>query len=300
MQDITDIWASFTWSLFDWLSSPNFIIPACLSIITLTFFISKKLWVKCIQRGIVLFLTLYLALSTSWIASLLVKGLTSTLPDITNESADAIVVLSRDEELGDSRYQLAAKLLEEKRAPRLFVTTLGGIGQITESLENLGLDSASLQGVGCAKSKPEKDYMRYLISSKLGEDRVHLTSKSQFKSIDDFFNEGRQNSDSDEVIELTISEVKPPPSLSKSICSRTTYEEAIATRKVLNIKGIKTIFIVTDRPHMLRAKLVFQSVNFTVFPYSDDFPSQLSSLKRSLLALREYIGLINYSLLGRT
>lgn len=87
--------------------------------------------------------------------------------------------------------------------------------------------------------------------------------------------------------------------LNGSTCARTTYEEAISTAALLHTRRATDIILITDSAHMWRSVLTFQRLGFKVVPYVAPYPAELSSLQRSVLALREYLGLIHYAGLGR-
>ncbi|MGB3612388.1 MAG: YdcF family protein [Elainellaceae cyanobacterium] len=87
--------------------------------------------------------------------------------------------------------------------------------------------------------------------------------------------------------------------LDVTACSRTTYEEAVSAAILLEPQQVDEIILITDPPHMLRAMLTFEALGFTVHPKIIPFPSKFSTLRKSLLAIREYFGLANYAVLGR-
>lgn len=87
--------------------------------------------------------------------------------------------------------------------------------------------------------------------------------------------------------------------VSGTVCARTTKDEALASSLILGPQGVEKIILVTDRPHMLRAYLTFQGRGFTVISHPIALSPELSSARRSLLSIREYFGLISYTLLGR-
>jgi uncharacterized SAM-binding protein YcdF (DUF218 family) len=90
----------------------------------------------------------------------------------------------------------------------------------------------------------------------------------------------------------------PTDSLLTAICARTTHHEAELTAALLG-QTTSSIILITDAPHMLRSWLTFKSLGLTVIPHSEPLPSRLSSPDRSFLAVREYLGLASYALLGR-
>ncbi|MGB5971868.1 MAG: YdcF family protein [Nodosilinea sp.] len=89
------------------------------------------------------------------------------------------------------------------------------------------------------------------------------------------------------------------PNLVSAICVRTTKQEAESAAATLGARGLQKIVLITDTPHMLRAWLTFRGLGFTVIPHVEPLPTHVSSRERSLLAIREYTGLISYAMLGR-
>ncbi|HEY9642117.1 MAG TPA: YdcF family protein [Coleofasciculaceae cyanobacterium] len=91
----------------------------------------------------------------------------------------------------------------------------------------------------------------------------------------------------------------PTSVVSGTACALTTQDEAISTATLLGPQGVRTIILITDPPHMLRSLLTFSSLGFSVIPHISPMPADLNSVKLSLLALREYAGLLSYYALGR-
>ena len=230
MTELTDLWTDFTWALFDWLSVPGLVIPVCLSLTLIVLMVKVPKWMQPLRRILPLLLVSYLVLTMPLIASMLTRGLTTFLPSSPQQTADAIVVLSRSDEVGYSRYDLAIQLWQQGRAPKIFVTSLGRVGYMTDRLKRESLPKDILDG---------------------------------------------------------------------TVCARTTYEEAVSTAAILHPKQVESIFLVTDAPHLLRSTLTFRALGFSVLPRVAPFPSEFPTLQRSFLALREYLGLISYALLGR-
>jgi uncharacterized SAM-binding protein YcdF (DUF218 family) len=82
-------------------------------------------------------------------------------------------------------------------------------------------------------------------------------------------------------------------------CVRTTKQEAHSVATVLSPQGLDNIILITDEPHMLRSWLMFKSIGFSVIPHIEPVPASLRSSDRTFLAVREYLGLLSYALLGR-
>jgi uncharacterized SAM-binding protein YcdF (DUF218 family) len=94
--------------------------------------------------------------------------------------------------------------------------------------------------------------------------------------------------------------------------SRTTFENAVETKKALQPKPGETWLLVTSATHMPRSVAVFRDVGFDVIPYPVDYrtrgmqdplniPVMTSvGLTNWDLAAHEWVGLLAYRLSGRT
>jgi len=92
----------------------------------------------------------------------------------------------------------------------------------------------------------------------------------------------------------------PVSSLAGEECSQTTEENALFTSAILRPQGVKDILLVTDELHMWRSLLVFRSVGFNVIPHPVDSDFQArTKLKRLSVIVREYMGMVNYTLIGK-
>jgi uncharacterized SAM-binding protein YcdF (DUF218 family) len=92
--------------------------------------------------------------------------------------------------------------------------------------------------------------------------------------------------------------------------SRTTYEDAVYTAKMLKERDIASFFLVTSAFHMSRAVGCFRKAGLDPIPYPVDFRATprepfspgftptLGSLSTSTMALHEYIGYGVYRALG--
>lgn len=90
-----------------------------------------------------------------------------------------------------------------------------------------------------------------------------------------------------------------PDKISGENCSRTTEQNAQYTAQQLIPKGVRSIILVSDPPHLLRSQLVFRSLGFRVIPYPSPIPGTTDLRYRRLLAMRESLGLVTYGLMGR-
>ena len=88
----------------------------------------------------------------------------------------------------------------------------------------------------------------------------------------------------------------PKTALSGERCSQSTEENALFTSAVLYPQQVQKIILITDTPHMMRSLLVFRASGFEVIPYPIPLSDQWSAPGKSLVLLREYAGLLKYSL----
>jgi uncharacterized SAM-binding protein YcdF (DUF218 family) len=246
--EVTQYWTRLSWLLFNWLTHPWWVVVPLLVVVVLPFltdlprqpgqvsrliatsFLGHSLnWRGWISRGAAIALLAYLILISPTLSSLAVAGLTRFVPADSGAKADAIVVLSRGKQRGE-RYEIAAQLWQDQRAPHIFVTAYGNVMNMKQLLQQQQLPIEILSGTDCAM---------------------------------------------------------------------TTYDEATSTAAILGPQGVESIILITDPPHMWRSLLTFRGFGFTVTPYMAPLPDQLSSAERSLLALREYPGLLSYAILGR-
>jgi len=230
MPGLTDIWTTFTWTTFDVLRMPQWVIPITLSLITVAWVGRRPLWLKGVGRLLLPLLVGYVVLSTPIAAAVLTRGLTMGLPPESDRGAEVIVVLCRGDELGLGRYDQAMQLWQAQRAPKVFVTSQERWQYMADRWRQAGLPSSALMGTTQA---------------------------------------------------------------------RTTYEEARSAAALLQPAGVRSMVLMTDAPHLLRSMLTFRAQGFVVSPHRVPLPETVSSLERSLLALREYGGLVSYAVLGR-
>lgn len=88
----------------------------------------------------------------------------------------------------------------------------------------------------------------------------------------------------------------PKTVLSGERCSQSTEENALFTSAVLYPQQVQKILLITDSPHMLRAVLMFRALGFEVIPHAIPLSAQWSTLRKSQMVVREYLGLLKYSL----
>ncbi|MEM7776913.1 MAG: YdcF family protein [Pseudomonadota bacterium] len=94
--------------------------------------------------------------------------------------------------------------------------------------------------------------------------------------------------------------------------SRNTWENALRTRERIQLVAGQRYVLVTSAWHMPRAVGAFRKAGFTIVPWPADFrtgdgsdaqrlfPNITTGLERIDLAVKEYVGLLAYWILGRT
>lgn len=227
---LTARWAHLTQTVSSWLTNPWLISLSLLSIVAFSLLMRSRLWKRRLKWSAIAILLSYWLLISPPVSALAVKGLVKFVPQDSGATADAIVVLTRGQEVENSRYEMAVQLWQEKRAPRIFVTSARNVRKVRLMLES-------------------KDLPRQVLSG--------------------------------------------------SLCALTTLDEATSTAAILGPEGVKKIILITDPPHMLRASLTFQGFGFSVIPHPSPLPHNLNSPLKTAVALREYFGLVSYSMLGR-
>ncbi|MEW6497062.1 MAG: YdcF family protein [Cyanobacteriota bacterium] len=90
----------------------------------------------------------------------------------------------------------------------------------------------------------------------------------------------------------------PNPAVDGENCSRTTWENALFSAAILHPQQIRKILLVTDGPHMWRSLLLFRANGFTVIPHPTPLPPSFGFKSTAFLTIREYLGLVGYSLQG--
>ena len=93
--------------------------------------------------------------------------------------------------------------------------------------------------------------------------------------------------------------------------SRNTYENAVETRKIMELHDIKTTLLITSAFHMRRAKACFEKLNITTDIYPTDilsskqeyYPSDLiipgtDNIEKWEILLHEIVGVMMYKIRG--
>lgn len=100
--------------------------------------------------------------------------------------------------------------------------------------------------------------------------------------------------DAPELAQLLQTKGIPAVNISGEGCSKTTWENAVFTKAVLQSQRVKQILLVTDAPHLWRSLLIFEQVGFQVIPTVSPLSDQMTIPQRAMLLLREYFFLAIY------
>ncbi|MGD1859304.1 MAG: YdcF family protein [Leptolyngbyaceae cyanobacterium] len=102
-------------------------------------------------------------------------------------------------------------------------------------------------------------------------------------------------SDAPEILDHLAKMGVPEKHLTGERCSQTTWENALFSDSLMEKQVKKTVILITDEPHLLRAYLVFKGFGFDIIPYGvPREESDLLSLNQAVINLREYLALIAY------
>lgn len=88
----------------------------------------------------------------------------------------------------------------------------------------------------------------------------------------------------------------PTTALDGENCSLTTAENALFTAAILQARGMRQVILVTDRAHIWRSSMDYQSLGFEVIPVPSAYPEGMGWSDRTILVGREYLFLITSGL----
>ena len=149
--DAIEEWTEFTWGLMNFLIHPAVAIAI---VVAVGVFVAINWKHQRIRRWIA-------GISLSLIAILIALpvigsyGLPSFVPADSGETADAIVVLGRGEDLLESRKRVALELFAAGRAPLIFVSGKSDAPSLVEALEAEGFAKNQLEGEACSRTTAE-------------------------------------------------------------------------------------------------------------------------------------------------
>jgi uncharacterized SAM-binding protein YcdF (DUF218 family) len=103
--------------------------------------------------------------------------------------------------------------------------------------------------------------------------------------------------DTPKMLEMLSSMNIPPIALDGENCSLTTAENALFTAAILKARGMEKIILITDRAHLWRSYLDFQTQGLEqIIPIASGFPPGMGWADQRILVAREYFFLFTSSL----
>lgn len=149
--DATEEWVEFTGRLFKLFSNPAIVIALIVSIGIISIVVLRgkqhRYWLTRISLGFIL-LTISLSLVGNYL-------LISFVPADTGETAQAVVVLGRGQDLRKARAAHGLSLVENGRAPLVFFSGKSDANRTVKALEEEGIDSDILDGEACSRTTAE-------------------------------------------------------------------------------------------------------------------------------------------------
>jgi uncharacterized SAM-binding protein YcdF (DUF218 family) len=101
-------------------------------------------------------------------------GLVNFLPADSGVPTDAIVILGRGLQFSPSRVDVAAKLWQDKRAPKIFVSGEGDAPQIVELLLSKGIPAQTISSEACSQTTQENALFTAVLLQPLGVKSILL------------------------------------------------------------------------------------------------------------------------------
>lgn len=191
--EVTHYWTRLSWSLFNWLTHPWWVIvPLVLAVffpllidiprypaqtvkyLTTLLWGNPLNWRVWISRIAAIALLTYLFLISPALSSLTTASLTWFVPADSGAPADAIVVLSRGEEVKGQRYETAVQLWQNQRSPQIFVTAQNNFTQMENLLQQRQIPTQVLGGTNCAMTTYDEAQSAAAILGPQGVERIIL------------------------------------------------------------------------------------------------------------------------------
>lgn len=169
-------WLKFNWGLYEILINPRLVTLVILLVAGLLILGGYPVWRKRILRGLMIALFAYWVIISPPFVALAEGLLMSAVPVDSGDTADAIVVLARgEEEMGD-RYPQSLQLLDEGRAPRLFITGRFNFGRVGRLLEDYDVSLQQLSGTNCARTTKDEALWASTLMGPEGVRRIILVT----------------------------------------------------------------------------------------------------------------------------
>ncbi|MBE9098393.1 YdcF family protein [Vacuolonema iberomarrocanum] len=169
-------WSKLNWGLYEILTNPRLVTLGILLVVVLLIIGSYPVWRKRILRGLMIALCTYWVIISPPFVALAEGVLMSAVPADSGETADAIVVIGRGAEETGDRYPQALQLLEQERAPELFITGRYNFPRIGRLLDDYDVSVRQLSGTICARTTKDEALWASTLMGPRGVRRIILVT----------------------------------------------------------------------------------------------------------------------------
>lgn len=183
-------WTNLNWELVDLLTNPAKVTLLFVILLALLWVVPKlipgsKNWMrqrKSLKRLLMGALVLYWLMVSPLGAAALTYPLVTALPPDSGQTADAIVVLTRNSRDEGQRYKTAVDLYKQGRSPRIFVTMEHNMEEIAELLEQQNIPLSVLAATRCARTtKDEAESTATILGPQGVETIILITDPAHLK-----------------------------------------------------------------------------------------------------------------------
>ncbi|MBE9138915.1 YdcF family protein [Nodosilinea sp. LEGE 07088] len=167
-------WPRFTWTIFLWLSSARLVTLTLLGFTAVMAFASGR---RYRRRMVITGLTLlasYLIVVSPLFSVPSTALLARFVPPDTGGTADAIVVLGREQSAEGDRYATTVDLVANNRAPKILVMGDYNGRQVFRGLEKRNLPTDGLQSATCITTTQEEADSAWAILGPQGVKKIVL------------------------------------------------------------------------------------------------------------------------------
>jgi uncharacterized SAM-binding protein YcdF (DUF218 family) len=155
-------WVKFSWSLFEWITTPLFVVGPLLCLVALPLFLKDRRWRTWVGRPAAILLGIYLLFVSPLMARALTWGFDNRFVNQWYEARtdqskpiDAIVILGRGYQMTSSRVDVVAKLDQSQAVPLIFASGLNDAPDILYYLKEAGIPAEKLKGEDCSRTTEE-------------------------------------------------------------------------------------------------------------------------------------------------
>ena len=182
----------FDWGELDWLKNLIILVILIFAALGIRWILQQpkcKRWLRT-PKGVLSITGLTACLLL--MLSVADKGLTLFLPKDSGQAVEAIVILGRGTDFGILRVDVATKMWQAKRAPKIFHSGTGDTPRMLQLLEEKGIPKEALDGENCSMTTPENAIFSAAILQAQGIKRILLVTDPPhiWRSVLNFSDEG--------------------------------------------------------------------------------------------------------------